>query len=651
MDDFFPLSWLMATSAFNPVRASSSTSKGDHDLPEHGPVQYPVIDELPDEILLLIVRTVSSQQGWGVPTLLCLSEVSRRFYRIARDPLLWRYLLLRDCPDDDAPSPDHSSDSSGGEQSQPVPKKIPKAVSNPLSHPWRKMYLAAADRYRDEISWDIPSEVDDPRDVRRFLKFSWAVESVVGVSPDPGFDLNELNSFHKLEDLSLEACEELVSFGSLRLPTLRTLNLKAMPLIQDFGPYGLLARFPELRDLNVDTAPCFSRLDLLPQTGVPFPQAEHYWEYPMPGKIHPLESISLRECSELSLDEDPGFPLIRLKRLRLDDLPSVLTFPESFGQMSMLTLLALLNLENITNFPDNFSGLLSLAQIDLHTLPSLEGPIPLWMSKLPCLTSFKARSCPNLHLGSITAEVCSGWSSSLETLELAQCGNSLTSLPHEFGMLSKLSALTFVDIPIRHLPSSLRSLSRFTFSNLLDPDGSLLRSLSHLPSLGFIDLMSLHGTSAIPALDSLTCLSEMRIKDFPDLIDFDNSLPDSLELLSLTKCPHLQHLPLSLTGLSNLCALTAIDCSELHEMFPVSQGPKTRDASVELHQYDEHLHFQGLQNLTRLVLHHCPSLQKLPSSITLLTILERLWLDDATLTSLPAGIGDMTALKDLRLIS
>src|SRR5579863_4630756 len=55
------------------------------------------MDLLPDELLLMLMRTVADQPHWGVPSVLTLSEVSRKFFRVARDPVLWRFLVDRDC--------------------------------------------------------------------------------------------------------------------------------------------------------------------------------------------------------------------------------------------------------------------------------------------------------------------------------------------------------------------------------------------------------------------------------------------------------------------------------------------------------------------------------------------------------------------------
>src|SRR5579863_3771505 len=55
------------------------------------------MDLLPDELLLMLMRTVADQPHWGVPSVLTLSEVSRKFLRVARDPVLWKFLVDRDC--------------------------------------------------------------------------------------------------------------------------------------------------------------------------------------------------------------------------------------------------------------------------------------------------------------------------------------------------------------------------------------------------------------------------------------------------------------------------------------------------------------------------------------------------------------------------
>ncbi|XP_031475730.1 disease resistance protein RPV1-like isoform X1 [Nymphaea colorata] len=210
----------------------------------------------------------------------------------------------------------------------------------------------------------------------------------------------------------------------------------------------------------------------------------------------------------------------------------------------------------------------------------------------------------------------------------------LTTIDESIGKLERLACLSITACPtLEKLPDSICRLSslkelRITSCSKIS---SLPERLGDLESLMKLEIEKASIKTIPDSVGGLTKLCELIVVDCVHL----NVLPDSICWLSSLKV-----LSLDLGGLGSLPerlgdmgSLSEFDLCGTHiDKIPDSIGE--------------------LKNLRKLLLSRCARLSRLPDSICLLSSLEILDLEDClSLASLPERLGDMGALRKLKLSS
>ncbi|GJP74065.1 hypothetical protein CLOP_g4706 [Closterium sp. NIES-67] len=201
----------------------------------------------------------------------------------------------------------------------------------------------------------------------------------------------------------------------------------------------------------------------------------------------------------------------------------------------------------------------------------------------------------------------------LESLTLSKC-DLLGSLPENFGCLPTLKTLVLHKLRLSSLPDSLCQLASLQTFLLMECASTPVDTLQ-LPA----------GFCCLTALQTL-CLAKMPRVRLPENIGELAQLR-TVFLSGLYQQPRL---PASFTQLSSLTRLELGTCM--------------------LRELPEDLGVGSLANLQELHIHSCPLLQRLPDSLTRLTGLEVLTVDECVkLTSIPRRLEGLGKLKWLEL--
>ncbi|GJP34024.1 hypothetical protein CLOM_g18505, partial [Closterium sp. NIES-68] len=459
------------------------------------------------------------------------------------------------------------------------------------------------------------------------------------------------------------------------------------------------------------------------------------------GQLASLESLEFdRYTPRFDLLFPSGSPCSRLERLVLKGCDG-LVLPEDIGErLPCLRDLSICGCENFSELPEQFSSLICLQKLSIFLSDMVS--LPETFGKLPALTALTLHHLQISHLPDSFYQL-----TSLETLKLSHC-NAIFEFPPRFGQLSALRFLLIMNSPYlalpddiggltnlhtfklhenfpqQLLPSSFTSLSSLTKLELvhcmvaeLPEDIRKLSSLQELsiescskiqklpetvadlPSLEILRVSECSSLSLFPSLSSLAGLRELALGKFLQLPDVSNSLPHSLEVLSvggfqrltplleIPALPRLRRLSLTSVGLirgvvagmtlSSLEHLELLLAGEAEELpFPLKFLPNLRTLTIqnagrmnklpadigsalqrlrqlqiqqalELTELPETV--SGLQCLTSMEI-HAPKLATLPDSLGGLSRLRKLNLSDcASLTQLPASLTQLSCLHELNL--
>lgn len=631
--------------------------------PVFGPDQYPAIDLLPDDLLSIIFRLVSEQPYWGVPALLRLSEVSVRWSNLARDPVLWHLLALRDCPEEVensvALSQAMNSATRGvnfSSEQVPDPDIVPHRYSrssfllrDPYVLPWKKLYMNSASPYRYNYSIQVDGA---RRESLQVLSRSWTAECIRLRSITVPISLHLLPVMGNIRILILDDCLSVTSLGPLYLTQLRSLTMSNNP-ISDFAPFGLLPRFPRLNKFSLFNTPSLTRLDFLatsplpahiewPPVSTPEELEDERNEY----KILPaLLDLYITECDGLNFSTGVDFtPLTALTTLNLFMLEAPTLLHDSISDLVSLRELSLQNLPNLTALPVGISRMTNLIYLALGSLSSLVDPFPSFLS---CITSLDNVSLEGLpHLTSLEGGILPCWSS-LQSFRVDNC-SALQRLPDEISTLSKmLQSITMNRNSFWELPPSitcLTNLLQLHWARCIVPQGQVWTSISELIGLSNVSFIGVTGLQTLPSLVRLTNLQFLYIEDCPSLPETDLHLPTSLKAFSCRNLDSFEHLPLGISAITNLAIFS---CTNLGSLVKTPYGPAMR-RRPPAHLAAERAALSLLTQMQYLLLNDCP-LVSLPDAISFLSDLNSLNLRNCKLRSITEGITALYKLTQLTL--
>ena len=408
--------------------------------------------------------------------------------------------------------------------------------------------------------------------------------------------LPPLGKLHCLKVLRISAMGSIRSVGVefsgsncpsfQSFPSLERVEFMDMPEWEEWNLIGTTIQFPSLKCLLLERCPKLKGN--------------------IPSKLPSLTEIHLRECDLLlkarHSDDNSKiiltpsnvfgqlmFPFNSLRKLTLDRIPSLMSFPRN-GLPKTLQSLSLHYCENLEFLPQNsLHNYTSLEQLSMefscNSMPSFT------LGSFPALQSLYIKGCKNLKsifiakdasqslsfIQSIEIRCCDELDSfspgGLPTPNLIRLGvygcNKLHSLPEPINTLAGLQELRVFNLPnleyfaSEGLPINLRKLSvagivwntRWSLESinnfsvleiggcdivnkLMRMEGSLLPSYLmslHIYQLDYIE--SLDGKW----LDRLTSLQNLEISDAPKLKSLpEGELPSSLTVLSISDCPLLQ---------------------------------------------------------------------------------------------------------------
>ncbi|KAL6316578.1 hypothetical protein AAG906_018833 [Vitis piasezkii] len=337
------------------------------------------------------------------------------------------------------------------------------------------------------------------------------------------------------------------------------------------------------------------------------------------------EFASMGEHSKVKLSKDFEFPSYELRYLcwqgyPLESLPSSF-YAEDLVELDMCysslkqlwesdMLLEKLNTirlrlsccQRLIEIPDISVSAPNLEKLTLDGCSSLVKVHPS-IGKLSKLILLNLKNCKNLSSFPSIIDM-----EALEILNLSGC-SELKKFPDIQGNMEHLLELYLASTAIKELPSSIEHLTGLVLLDL-----KRCKNLKSLPTSEMEDLkeLLLDGTS---------------IEGLPSSID----RLKGLVLLNLRNCKNLVSLPKGMCTLTSLETLIVSGCSQLNNL------PKNLGSLQHLAQ----LHADGT------------AITQPPDSIVLLRNLKVLiypgYLSRNDFLSTPAGISELTSLKDLRL--
>ncbi|KAK8684659.1 hypothetical protein V6N13_040675 [Hibiscus sabdariffa] len=302
-----------------------------------------------------------------------------------------------------------------------------------------------------------------------------------------------------LEELEIEDCRALISFGCGRLPTaLRRLKIRFCEAL-DSLPQGLM---------QIDNSTSgVSRLENLEIIGCPslisFPEGK------FPSS---LKMLKIWKCLQLEPLSDGMLPKnASLELISASNFPTMTCLPECLEGLTHLTELSLHKCIALKYFPETGLQLPNLRKLDIYECTSLES-LPDQMLRLTSLQYLIIGECPGLEFPK------GGWPPNLLELEIWNCENLKQPLSdwnlHDLASLRELTIVGARDIvsfpgEMCLLPTSLRSMYISRLHNLR----SLSVGLRDLTLLKELDISKCPKLQCLPKDGLPADLGRLCIRD------------------------------------------------------------------------------------------------------------------------------------------
>ncbi|KAG0563627.1 hypothetical protein KC19_8G046500 [Ceratodon purpureus] len=278
-----------------------------------------------------------------------------------------------------------------------------------------------------------------------------------------------------------------------------------------------------------------------------------------------LLNLDMTNCTSIITLPDSIGQLSRLQLLDLDGCRSLQKLPSTIGQLSQLEKLRLQKCENLESLPDSIPALPRLQQFYLYKCTSMSKG-PETMGLMTGLTKFTT------DLATEWQAVAVGQQHGLKELIVWKCSDEgitwldrNTSLAH----LHHLSDFIFRDCPaMSKLPHTIGLLTNLDFLYLWRCENlrELPNCIGQLKLLTSLYLGRCSSLETLPdCLGALTSLEVLSITHCRSLTKLPESIGhlSRLEQLMIEGCGELQPLPESLRQLSALVWLGILDCGSL----------------------------------------------------------------------------------------
>ncbi|RVW18689.1 Disease resistance-like protein DSC1 [Vitis vinifera] len=336
------------------------------------------------------------------------------------------------------------------------------------------------------------------------------------------------------------------------------------------------------------------------------------WESDM--LLEKLNTIRLSSCQRLIEIPDISVSAPNLEKLILDGCSSLVKVHPSIGKLSKLILLNLKNCKKLSSFPSIIDmealEILNLSGCsELKKFPDIQGNMEHLLELYLASTAIKELPSSIEHL------------TGLVLLDLKRCKN-LKSLPTS---VCKLESLEYLFL------SGCSKLENFP---------EMMEEMENLKEL-LLDGTSIEGLPS--SIDRLKGLVLLNLRNCKNLVSLPKGMCTltSLETLIVSGCSQLNNLPKNLGTLQHLAQLHADGTA-------ITQPPD----SIVLLRNLKVLIYPGCKRLapTSLDLSDCKLIEgAILNSICSLISLKKLDLSRNDFLSIPAGISELTSLKDLRL--
>ncbi|XP_059590540.1 disease resistance protein RPV1 [Vitis vinifera] len=446
-------------------------------------------------------------------------------------------------------------------------------------------------------------------------------------------------SFAMMKNLSLLKIYSDYEFASMR-------EHSKVKLSKDFEFSSYELRYLYWQGYPLESLPSSFYAEDLVELDMCYSSLKQLWESDM--LLEKLNTIRLSCCQHLIEIPDISVSAPNLEKLTLDGCSSLVKVHPSIGKLSKLILLNLKNCKKLRSFLSiiNMEALeiLNLSDCsELKKFPDIQGnmehllelylastaieELPSSVEHLTGLVLLDLKRCKNLK--SLPTSVCK--LESLEYLFPSGC-SKLENFPEMMEDMENLKELLLDGTSIEGLPSSIDRLKVLVLLNLRN-----CKNLVSLPK----------------GMCTLTSLETLIVSGCSQL----NNLPKNLGSLQHLAQPHadgtaITQPPDSIVLLRNLKVLIYPGCKRLA---PTSLGSlfsfwllhRNGSNGISLRLPSG---FSCFMSFTNLDLSDCKLIEgAIPNSICSLISLKKLDLSRNDFLSTPAGISELTSLKDLRL--